>query len=91
VKQSQTISFTSKPPGNVFVGTPYKVTAEATSGNPVTFTIDAQSASVCSVSGADVTFSQTGSCVIDANQAGNDQYLPARQVQQEIPVNPQIP
>ena len=91
VKQSQTISFTSKPPGNVFVGTPYKVTAEATSGNPVTFTIDAQSASVCSVSGADVTFSQAGSCVIDANQAGNDQYLPARQVQQEIPVNPQIP
>ena len=86
VKQSQSISFTSTPRGAIFAGDTYDVAATATSGNPVSFTIDAQSASVCSVAGATVTFNQPGTCVIDANQAGNDQYLPAPQAQQEIPV-----
>jgi hypothetical protein len=27
---------------------------------------------VCSISGATVTFNQAGTCVIDANQAGNE-------------------
>ena len=85
VKIGQTISITSTPPRAVFVGTPYVVVASATSGGQVTFSTD--SPDVCAVSGATVTFSQPGSCVIDANQPGNDKYLPAPQVQQTIPVN----
>ena len=51
------------------------VTATASpSGLPVAFTIDASAASVCSVSGATVSFIGAGTCVINANQAGNTNY-----------------
>jgi hypothetical protein len=47
----------------------------------VVFTVDASSgAGVCSVSGTDgttVSYTAAGSCVIDANQAGNANYLAA--------------
>lgn len=89
---SQSISFTSQPPSTA-VGATYVVTANGGgSGNPVIFTIDAQSASTCSIAGGIVTFNQRGSCVIDANQAGDNQYLPAPQAEQDIPVaSSQIP
>ena len=38
------------------------------------------------MSGTTVTFSRTGKCVIDANQAGNDDYTAAPQVQRTITV-----
>ena len=57
---AQSISFTSEPSSTV-VDTAYGVTARGGgSGNPVTFTIDAQSASTCSVAGSTVTFRQPG-------------------------------
>ncbi len=92
VKQDQTISFTSTPPNPGLVGTPYTVTATATSGLAVTFTIDATATSVCSISGSTVTFITGGTCLINANQAGNAIYNPAPQVQQSVVVNnpPQV-
>ena len=89
VKQSQTISFTSKAPVIVFQQATYTVAATATSGGTVSFS--SGSLDVCTVSGTTVTFNQPGTCVIDANQAGNDQYLPAPQVQQQVLVNAPIP
>src|SRR4029077_10003868 len=91
-KGSQTISFTSSPPANPAVGGTYVVSATATSGLSVTFTIAAASASVCSISGSMVTFIGTGTCTINANQAGNANYNAAPQVQQSFTVNqaPQI-
>ena len=51
------------------------------SGNPVVFSVDpASGAGVCSVSGTDGTtldYTQAGTCVIDANQAGNAGYAAA--------------
>jgi hypothetical protein len=38
------------------------------------------------VSGDTVTYTETGRCVIDANQAGNDTYADAPQVQRSIKV-----
>jgi len=58
------------------------------SGNPVILSIDAGSASACSISGSAVMFNNPGSCVIDANQADNTRYQPAPQAQQTITVNP---
>ena len=48
--------------------------------------IDPGSRSVCKISGSTVTFNSTGSCVIDANQAGNATYAAAPQAQQTIGV-----
>ncbi|MBV8202825.1 MAG: cadherin-like domain-containing protein, partial [Acidobacteria bacterium] len=86
-KANQTITFTSTAPAGATVGGPtYNVTATASSGLAVTFTIDASAASVCSISGSTVSFTATGTCVIDANQAGNSMYNPAPQVQQSFAV-----
>jgi hypothetical protein len=84
---SQTITFTSTAPAAAKVGGPtYNVTATATSGLTVAFTIDAAAASVCSISGSTVSFIGVGTCVIDANQAGNANYTAAPQAQQSFAV-----
>jgi hypothetical protein len=86
-KQDQTISFTSSAPAGAVVGGPtYDVTATATSGLTVTFTIDASAASVCSIAGSTVSFIGVGTCVINANQPGDVTYNPAPQVQQSFAV-----
>ena len=53
---------------------------------PVTFSIDASAKGSCSISGAAVTFVAVGTCVIDANQAGNANYGAATQVQQILAI-----
>ncbi len=87
-KGSQTISFTSTVPATATVGgATYTVTATASSALAVTFTIDASAAAVCSISGAAVSFIGNGTCVINANQAGNANYNAATQAQQSFAVN----
>jgi len=84
---SQTISFTSTAPTTATVGgTSYTVAATATSGLPVSFTIAAGSSSVCTIAGSTVTFQSVGSCVVNANQAGNANYAAAPEVQQTFAV-----
>ena len=90
----QTISFT--PPTLGVIGTSVTLTATGGgSGNPVVFAVDSASGSgVCSVSGANgstLNYLAGGSCVVDANQAGNATYAPALQVQVTIPVNTSAP
>jgi predicted outer membrane repeat protein len=86
----QTIVFTSTPPSPAVVGGPsYSVSATGgESGNPVTLSVDARASSVCSIAGSTVTFIGEGTCVIDANQAGNSSYSEAAQVQQSFSVVP---
>jgi hypothetical protein len=86
---SQSITFTSTPPTNTTVGGPnYTVTAMGgASGNPVTFSIDAGStAGACTISGATVSFTGAGSCIIDANQAGNANYSASAQARQVVSI-----
>jgi hypothetical protein len=85
-RASQTITTTSTPPLVDKHSPPYTITAVASSGLPVTFSIAAASATVCSISGSTVSFSKQGDCVVRANQAGNANHLPAPQVQQTIVV-----
>ena len=87
-KASQTIAFTSTAPTSAAVGATYAVTATGgASGNPVTFTIDgASTAGACTLSGSTVSFAGAGTCLVDANQAGNTNYASASQIQQSITV-----
>lgn len=83
----QTITFTSTPPAIATVGGSYTVTANATSGLTVTFSIDAASTpGACTIAGSVVTFTGAGTCIIDANQAGNAAYSAAPQRQQTMAV-----
>jgi YVTN family beta-propeller protein len=88
----QIIAFDTKPPASPAFGSTYTVSATGGgSGNPVTFSIDSSATPVCSISGSTVTFNHAGSCIIDANQAGNAAYQPAQQAQQAITVPQQTP
>jgi hypothetical protein len=61
------------------------------SGNPVVFSIDGSSTATGSISGSTLTVTSPGILVIDANQAGNDSYSAAPQVQRTIMVNAPVP
>ena len=88
----QVITFTSTPPQSPMVGGTYVVSATASSALTVSFSIDTTSTSGCSISGATVTFAvPTGTCVIDANQPGNANYLAAPQVKQSFTVGQGMP
>ncbi len=87
VAEPQTINFTSTNPSPAPVGGPtYRPTATASSGLPVTFTLDSTSTG-CTLSGGVVSFVSVGTCIIDANQAGNAAWAPAV-VQQSITITP---
>jgi hypothetical protein len=82
-KDAQTINFATIPSQSL--GTPLTLSATASSGLAVTFI--STTTSVCTVSGTTATFVATGTCTIDANQAGNGDYLAATVVAQSFTVN----
>ena len=87
-QQTQSITFTT--PGDQTFGTTPTLTATASSSLPVAFS--ATTTAVCTVtSGGMLTFVNTGSCTVDANQSGNASYLPASQVSQTFMVNAAAP
>jgi hypothetical protein len=84
--KSQSISFTGAPDSGL-VGGSATLSATATSGLPVTLSVDSGSgAGVCSLSGSTVTYAAAGTCLIDANQAGNATYAAVPQAQLKIAV-----
>jgi CSLREA domain-containing protein len=84
---SQTISFAN--PGTQTVGTPLALVATATSNLGVTFKSD--TTSVCTVSGTKAQFLISGSCTIEAIQAGNTSYAAAPEVGQTFSVSYAVP
>jgi uncharacterized repeat protein (TIGR01451 family) len=87
---SQTISFTSSAPTNAIVDGPtYTPSASSTSSLSVDITVDTSSSGVCSIDGSGkVNFQGAGTCMLNANQAGDADYNPAPQVQQSFAVAP---
>jgi len=83
---AQTIAFTSGAPTTAVVGGPsYAVAATGGgSGNPVTFS--SATSGVCTVSSSTVSFVGTGTCTLDANQAGNADYTAAPTATQSFAV-----
>ncbi len=81
---AQTITFTSSAPSNaVYLGPSYNVSATASSGLPVTFTVSG----TCTVSGSTVAMTGgAGTCTVYANQSGSSAYQPAPQVQQTFSI-----
>ena len=69
---SQTVSFAAI--GSVTIGTPVALSATASSGLSVTFSVVSGNAIV---SGSALTVNDSGSVVVRATQAGNVNYLPA--------------
>ena len=79
------LASTAPPPALVGRST-HNLPAPRPSGMPVSFTADASSSGICTVSGSTVSFTGVGTCTIDANQAGNTNYNAAPQAQQSFTV-----
>ena len=85
-QQPQTITFPN--PGTQTYGVaPLPLTATATSGLPVTYTVLSGPARV---SGSLLTITGAGAVTVEANQAGNSQWLPAPPVNDTFTVNPAL-
>ena len=84
-KGDQTIGFTSTAPAATVGGTPYTVSATASSSLSVSVTLDGASTG-CALAGNTVTFTSTGTCTINANQAGDFNWNAAPQAQQSFAV-----
>lgn len=87
-KASQTITFNN--PGAQNFGASPTLTATASSGLPVTFS--SSTTAVCTItSGGVLTTVTTGTCTINANQAGNGTYQAAPQVAQSFAIGGVVP
>ncbi len=79
IKHNQAIAFTTVPVEQLIASGAFPVAATGGgSGNTVTFS--SLTASICNVSGANVTPIAPGTCTIAANQTGNGDYNAAPQV-----------
>ena len=77
---NQTVSFTSSPPTPARYGGTYTPTASASSGLPVTISLDAGSTG-CTLSSGTLTFASVGTCKLKATQGGNSSFNPASATQ----------
>ena len=87
---ANSISVTSTPPAIPLVGNTYTTVSGATSGDTVVVT--SATSSICTVSGAVVSFIADGICTIYFNDPGNDNYQPAplNQTTQTMSVGPLV-
>ncbi|MFZ2593937.1 MAG: YDG domain-containing protein [Minisyncoccia bacterium] len=86
---SQTIVFTD-PADSTYGDAPLALVATGgLSGNPVTFATSSL-ATICTVSGATVTITGAGTCVVTADQAGGGSYSAAPQVTQSFIIAPKV-
>lgn len=84
-KKTQAIEFSSVAPASAKVEGPgYAASANASSGLAVFFT--SGTPSVCTVEEATVSFIASGTCTVDADQAGNAEYEAAPQARQSFAV-----
>jgi len=85
VVQSQTLTWTSPPPSSPVNGTTYTPTATASSGLTTAISLGSGSTG-CTLTAGVVKITGNGTCLVNANQAGNVSYGPADQIQQVIPI-----
>ena len=80
---NQTITFGTLP-SRTYGDPPFAVSATASSGLLVTFTVGATDN--CSIAGATVSLTGAGTCTVTAHQAGNSTYGPAPDVSQSFTI-----
>ncbi len=88
---TQTITFTQPASPVTYGVSPITLSATATSGLTVAFSIDPASTGAGTISSNTLTVTAAGNLVIDAKQAGNTNYVAATQVQRTIVVNQATP
>lgn len=89
-KAAQAITFVN--PGAKNFGTTPTVTASSSAGGGYAVSFTSSTTGVCTITtGGTLTFVASGSCTINADQAGGSSFLPAPQVSQTFTVNAVVP
>jgi len=92
VLTAQTITFPAPASPVIYPASPITLSATGgASGNPVVFSVLSGPGAVTGTNGTTLSFTNTGTVVIAANQAGNASYAAATQVTQSIVVIPSAP
>ena len=86
-KQNQTITFNSIA-NKTYGDAAFTLSASdtTTSGLSISYTIDPATTAVCQISTRTVTILASGTCTVNANQAGNSNFNAASQVQQSFTI-----
>ena len=84
---SDTVDITSTGPSAAKVNDNYTVTTSG-GGSSSAVTLSAGPSTVCTLSGAVVTFAHHGTCTVQADQAGDRDYTAATPDQQQIAIGP---
>ena len=82
---SQTITFPDLSPITLGGAAP---TLSATASSNLTVAYTSATSAICTVTGTTITVLTTGTCTINANQAGNGTYAAATQVQKSFVISP---
>ena len=82
---TQTITFPDLSPITLGGAAP---TLSATASSNLTVAFTSATTSICTVTGTTITVLTTGTCTINANQAGNGTYAAATQVQKSFVISP---
>ncbi|MEN9714641.1 MAG: hypothetical protein RJA35_108, partial [Actinomycetota bacterium] len=85
-KKAQTVAIVSAAPINAKVAGTYAVSATVDSPLAVSVSVNPMTSAICSVTNLVVTFKGTGTCLIEASQAGNGNYLASNVATQSIAV-----
>lgn len=85
-KKSQTITFPDLPTGKKYSDVAFSIPSPASSTSNLPIIYSTTTSSICTVSGAVVTIKEIGTCTIDADQGGNDNYSPAITVSKSLTV-----
>ena len=83
-KADQTIDFTDPADQTFSVGGTFDLIATASSGLTVEF--ESATPTICTVAGSTATIGAAGTCTINADQPGDDNYNAAPQVQQSVEI-----
>ncbi len=84
----QTIKFAQPATPVIYGAKPIDLSATASSGLPVTFAAVSRACKTSGPNGIELAFTGTGTCVVEASQAGNSTYAAAPQVTRSIVVKP---
>ena len=85
-KSNQSLIFTSTVPSVVTSGMTFTPVATSTSGLSAAYSIANSSSSVCVINNGIVSLVSSGTCIIEAAQAGNANYNPAATITQSLSV-----
>lgn len=86
VQSAQTIAFPAQSAQSVVTGSNFALSPPATATSGLAVTYSSLTPAVCTVTGGSVRVLATGTCTIEANQAGNDFFTVAEPVSQSVSV-----